>query len=420
MKKNLGMTMLLMVITIGLLMNGVAEVKAESGVTVIRSSIVRGNTWSEIGKLLIEAENYALKNDDVMLLKLPEDFKFYADNLSISGPVISGNPRIITYTITGNTGGQQKLIIPEEYAGEPNDLFTANGNNPLKITALSRNEMKIELLNYISTGARNVMYLELNEVYVPGGHSGSIPVYMDAPSGSGWPVNKTVVADTGRSLPGEPKDLKAEAIATHSITLTWRDNSDIEDGFIIWAQPTGNNYSKLATVKSDSEKYVINNLEPDTEYRFKVTAYNANGESDYSNETIAKTAVQNEMKLKINQKIYAINGQEKLMDTVPIIIQDRVFLPLRSIAEGLGAEVEWNPLQNKAIVKTSDKIIQLTLDSNKAIINGQETLISAENPDIRPIVVDERILLPLRFIAEGLHQNIEWNPTEQVITIYNN
>ncbi|MDD3899347.1 MAG: stalk domain-containing protein [Syntrophomonadaceae bacterium] len=418
MVRKTGLKMLIMAtITIGLLLNGVGEVKAESGVTVLRSASVRANTWAEIGAIRIEAEPYALKNDDSMLLQLPEDFKFYGDNYSVSGPVISGSPAIITYTLTGDQSGQARIVIPENYAGEANDLFASNAKNPLEITPLNQNEIRIKLLNYLSTGGRNVVYVYFDEIFVPNGYSGGISLQMDAQPGSGWPVNKAVVADTGRSLPGEPRDLKAQVAEAHSVALIWEDNSGIEDGFIIWSQKTGGNYEKLALTEPDIEKYVISGLEPDTEYRFKLTAYNGNGESDYSNEIIVKTAAIKEMQLKLNQRVYSINGQDNIMEAAPVVINDRVFLPLRAIAEGLGADVEWYELPRKATVKMDEKVIELTLDSNQAMINGQKTLIDAGDPAVKPVLAADRILLPLRFIAEGLDKEINWDPSEQLITV---
>lgn len=404
-------------ITIGLLMNGAAEVKAEAGVMVLRSASVRANSWAEIGAVRIEAEPYALKSDDAMLLQLPENFKFYEDDYSVSGPEVSGSLGIITYTLAGSKNGQTRIVIPENYAGEANDLFAGNAYNPLEITPLNQNEIRIKLLDYLSTGGINVIYVYFDEVFVPNGYRGGISLHLDAQSGSGWPVNKTMVADTGYSLPGEPKNLNAQVVEPHSVSLIWEDNSNIEDGFIIWSRKNGENYGKLALVEPDNEKYVVDNLEPDTKYGFKVTAYNEYGESGYSNEITVKTAALEEMKLKLNQKVYSINGLDKLMEAAPVIINDRVFLPLRVIAEGLGADVEWDGLLRQATVKLEGRIIELTLDSNRAMINGQAILIEEGDPEVKPVIAADRILLPLRFIAEGLDKEINWNSSEQLVTV---
>lgn len=44
----------------------------------------------------------------------------------------------------------------------------------------------------------------------------------------------------------------------------------------------------------------------------------------------------------IGKNTYTVNGQQKVMDTVPVIKNDRTMIPLRAVAEGLGCEVEWD------------------------------------------------------------------------------
>jgi len=44
----------------------------------------------------------------------------------------------------------------------------------------------------------------------------------------------------------------------------------------------------------------------------------------------------------IGKNTYTVNGQQKVMDTVPVIKNDRTMIPLRAVAEGLGCEVRWD------------------------------------------------------------------------------
>jgi hypothetical protein len=63
------------------------------------------------------------------------------------------------------------------------------------------------------------------------------------------------------------------------IVLTWTDNSDNEEVFIIEYGPDGSNWEPLTKVKPDSVEYIVEKLRPTTTYYFRILAANGNGSS---------------------------------------------------------------------------------------------------------------------------------------------
>lgn len=57
-----------------------------------------------------------------------------------------------------------------------------------------------------------------------------------------------------------------------------------------------------------------------------------------------------EIKLRINNKLAYVNGQEVLLDTEPIIHCNRTMVPLRFIAETFGCQVEWNEKEREVTI----------------------------------------------------------------------
>ena len=100
----------------------------------------------------------------------------------------------------------------------------------------------------------------------------------------------------------------------------------------------------------------------------------------------------------------------------PQIINDRTMVPMRKIFEALGAEVRWNPTQ-RAILATKDGItIGLQIDSNIATIDypdGQNVI----TLDAAPVIVNDRTLVPVRFIAESLNKNVDWDSDTRTVII---
>jgi probable HAF family extracellular repeat protein len=98
-------------------------------------------------------------------------------------------------------------------------------------------------------------------------------------------------ATTLGDLPAAPSDLRAQALSGSQVLLTWRDNSNNEQGFEIQrAQGSTGAYQTLTRVSANVFSYIDRQgLQPDTEYRYRVRAYNAAGTSDWSNEASVRT-----------------------------------------------------------------------------------------------------------------------------------
>jgi hypothetical protein len=56
--------------------------------------------------------------------------------------------------------------------------------------------------------------------------------------------------------------------------------------------------------------------------------------------------------LKIGSANASINGVDKLLDVPAMNYKDRTFVPIRFIAESLGAEITWDKDTSTVIIKT--------------------------------------------------------------------
>ncbi|HEX9061980.1 MAG TPA: beta-propeller domain-containing protein, partial [Clostridia bacterium] len=67
----------------------------------------------------------------------------------------------------------------------------------------------------------------------------------------------------------------------------------------------------------------------------------------------------------------------------------------------------------------AQKVITLYVGSPTAIVNNEETRIDADNPDVVPLIENERTLVPVRFISEKLGLKVEWNNEASSVDIKN-
>ncbi len=94
---------------------------------------------------------------------------------------------------------------------------------------------------------------------------------------------------TPAAVPAAPTDLTAAAVSPTQIDLRWEDNSNNEDGFKIERKTQGGEFAQIAQVAADVTSFSDTGLTPNTTHVYRVRAFNAAGDSPYSNEASATT-----------------------------------------------------------------------------------------------------------------------------------
>ena len=94
-------------------------------------------------------------------------------------------------------------------------------------------------------------------------------------------------------VPTAPTNLTITTLSTNQLRLNWRDNSDNESGsgFKIERRVgSSGSFSQIATAGANIVTYTDSGLSADTTYNYRVCAYNAGGNSSYSNVASGTTA----------------------------------------------------------------------------------------------------------------------------------
>jgi len=123
------------------------------------------------------------------------------------------------------------------------------------------------------------------------------------------------------------------------------------------------------------------------------------------------------LKFQIGNKTMYVNDGPLEIDVPPIIIEGRTLLPIRWVVEPLGASVGWDGVERKVTVTLGDIHIELWIGKSIAKVNGKDTPIDSGNPKVVPIIKDGRTMLPVRFVAENLGCQVDWDPLTYVVTI---
>ncbi|UMY56624.1 MULTISPECIES: copper amine oxidase N-terminal domain-containing protein [Paenibacillus] len=97
-----------------------------------------------------------------------------------------------------------------------------------------------------------------------------------------------------------------------------------------------------------------------------------------------------------------VDGVTATSDVKPEMKNNRLMVPLRVVSESLGASVEWS--NSEVILAKSDMKVKLAINRSTAEKNGEKILL-----DVKPYTKNNRIYVPLRFIAETFGCNVNYS-----------
>lgn len=131
----------------------------------------------------------------------------------------------------------------------------------------------------------------------------------------------------------------------------------------------------------------------------------------------------------INEYEYEVvrNGvvTKRIMDVTPVIQNDRTMLPLRYVAEAIGADVQWDAKTRTARFTKDGLTASIQIDGDEIVLSNGKTI----KMDSKPLNIKDRILVSVTNVAnvfgmtnghtlDGTDQDIEWNQNDKSATIY--
>jgi hypothetical protein len=125
---------------------------------------------------------------------------------------------------------------------------------------------------------------------------------------------------------------------------------------------------------------------------------------------------------------YTVNNQPFAMDISPYVENGRTYVPVRFLAYALGVQesgppepVLWFPDTKEVLIYappgSSTKYVQLWVGQNVLLINYPDYTVTKVTMDVTPVVVNGRVMLPARWVAEAFGATVNWNPVNQQVTV---
>ncbi len=237
----------------------------EDGFEIFRSLVSWGN-FTSIGTT---GSNVTSFNSTGLIGNTTYYYRVYAFNAGGSSSYVSGNER----------------TLPDLPAAPSNLGFGSITNTSIQLTWTdnSNNEDGFEIHRSLSAGGTFNLVATIGPNLTSYNNMGLTEdteyfyrVYAFNTGGSSTPVNGS--ATTLPDAPAAPSSLSTGTLTTNSIQLVWTDNSDNEEGFEIFRSlSNGGTYTSIGTTGPGVATFNDAGLEDDTEYFYRVYAFNSGG-----------------------------------------------------------------------------------------------------------------------------------------------
>lgn len=96
----------------------------------------------------------------------------------------------------------------------------------------------------------------------------------------------------------------------------------------------------------------------------------------------------------------------KYDNVMPDIIGGRTLIPVRAMAESLGAQVTFDSSTQEIRITLNDRSVTLKVNSSEAMVNGTSSML-----EVPATTVNGRTMIPLRFVGEAFGKQVGWYPS---------
>lgn len=107
-----------------------------------------------------------------------------------------------------------------------------------------------------------------------------------------------------------------------------------------------------------------------------------------------------------------IDGKQLHVSSPPFMESNRVFVPMRSVFQALGATVVWDGAKQTITAAKDGQKMTLSIGSKTATVNGKTHPL-----DALPRIVNGQTYVPARFVSEALGATVKWDGHKRIVSI---
>ena len=314
-------------------------------------------------------------------------FNMPEDNVEIKAIFEKDASVPIDYTVTVTSGGNGSASANHN---------TAVAGTEIKLTAKADSGYHFKEWEVVSGGVT----VKDNKFNMPEGNVEIKAIFeKNASSGGGGVGSSSSVTKYAVTISsadnGKVTSDKTRAAKDSVVTITTKAN----DGYV------------LDTIKATDKagKEIKLTDKGDGKYTFTMPASKVEVKAAFKQTASKPGKPAEEMKtvvvMQIGSKTMFVNGKAYEKDAAPVIMNDRTLVPIRFVTESLGGKVAWNAETKEVTLVIDGKEIKMTIGK------------TIEKYGVAPVIINGRTFVPVRFVADELGATTAWNAETKTVTI---
>ena len=231
-------------------------------------------------------------------------------------------------------------------------------------------------------------------------------------------ITLTFPATEGGSTSGGSSSGGGGGVTKYAVAVSPADNGKVtsdktraaKDSVVTITTKTNDGYA-LDTIKATDKagKEIKLTDKGDGKYTFTMPASKVEVKAAFKQTASKPGKPAEEMKtvvvMQVGSKTMFVNGKAYEKDAAPVIMNDRTLVPIRFVTESLGGTVAWNAETKEVTLVIDGKEIKMTIGK------------TIEKYGVAPVIIDSRTFVPVRFVADELGATTAWNAETKTVTI---
>ena len=244
----------------------------------------------------------------------------------------------------------------------------------------------------------------INENYTPVYEKGTLNIYKKGTDESDPSYTGGSSSSGGGSSSSSKNDVTVDSKAENGKITIDKDSASKGSTVTITVTPDEGYEIDEIKVTDESGNEIKVTDKGNGKYTFTMPATDADIKADFkaiSNEEEEKTVIT----MQIGNTDVTVNEDVIKNDVAPVIRNDRTLVPIRIATETLGGKVDWNDATKEVTLNIDGKEIKMTIG------------VILEKYGVAPEIINDRTYVPIRFVAEELGAEVQWNEETKTVTI---
>ena len=231
-------------------------------------------------------------------------------------------------------------------------------------------------------------------------------------------ITLTFPATEGGSTGGSSSGGGGGGVTKYAVAVSPADNGKVTPdktsaakGSVVTITAMANDGYALDTIKATDKagKEIKLTDKGDGKYTFTMPASKVEVKAAFKQTASKPGKPAEEMKtvvvMQVGSKTMFVNGKTYEKDAAPVIMNDRTLVPIRFVTESLGGTVAWNAETKEVTLVIDGKEIKMTIGK------------TIEKYGVAPVIINGRTFVPVRFVADELGATTAWNAETKTVTI---